>query len=139
MKTITTMLVFIAFLFIVINKRLKGKKAASKDKDALKQSDKSSSSLPFYPGNVPVFPFTSAMLDSSYRYDVMVFDYLKYDDTTYFADRVDAALSLTVSKMLEEGYPYRFDFITIGTALLVLVTYQIDSKKDANVQPSSEP
>lgn len=142
MKTITSMLVVIVFLYIVYKRRIsplvnKGKKPVSNIKDSASNSVQGSI-LPSYPGNVPVIPLTSAMLDSSYRYDVMVFDLLKYDETTYFADRVEAAINLTISEMIDKGYTYRFDFITIGTALLVLVTYRIDSNNDIKSKVSTD-
>lgn len=135
MKTITSMLVIAVFIYIVYKRRIsplfhKNRKKKEKisgtdtqSKDTAIQSTQQLLTSCHLPG-IPLYGFT---LDSDIRYDVMVFDYMQKGPDTYFADRIEAKLSLTVSNMIEKGYPYRIDFITVGTALVILVTYRIKS------------
>lgn len=136
MKTITSLLVIAVFIYIVYKRRIspllsKNKKKNVKEsgndaqnKDTAIQSTQQLFTSCRFPG-IPLHGF---ILDPDIRYDVMVFDYTQNGGAdSYFADRIEAKLSLTVSEMIEKGYPYRIDFITVGTALVVLVTYRIKS------------
>jgi hypothetical protein len=60
------------------------------------------------------------------KYQILAFDYT-YDALTpfEFADRVQSRLSVSLSQIAELGCPYRVDYITLGTALILLISYQV--------------
>lgn len=146
MKTITSLLVIAVFIYIVYKRRIspiftkkKNKKAKTSGTDThIKDTVIQSTLQPVTSCQLPGIPLYGFTLDSDIRYDVMVFDYMQKGPDTYFGDRIEAKLSLTVSDMIEKGYPYRIDFITVGTALVILVTYRINQKSVPADIPSKD-
>ena len=136
MKTITSLLVIAVFIYIVYKRRISPllpknrKKKANTSVTDIQTKDTAiqPTQLPFTSCQFPGIPLYGFTLDSDIHYDVMVFDYMNNGPDSYFADRIEAKLSLTVSEMINKGYPYRIDFIVVGSALVILVTYRINQK-----------
>ncbi|MCM1234555.1 MAG: hypothetical protein NC489_31015 [Ruminococcus flavefaciens] len=126
MKTITSMLVISVFIYIVYKRRLcpvlnKGKnKKHGLSAARIGDTDAAPSASPV--NNPPGYSY-GFRLDTDIRYEVMVFDYKNSASGSYFADRIESRLSVMVSDMVKKGCPYRIDFITLDTVLIVLVTY----------------
>lgn len=140
MKTITSLLVIAVFTYIVYKRRVspllpknrKENAEASGTCTRVKGTAAEPSRHPSPPFHPPGMPLYGLALDPDIRYDVMVFnsfDYINDNIDAYLADRINAKLSVVVSEMAEKGCPYRIDFITAGTSIIVLVTYRI--KPDA--------
>lgn len=143
MKTITSLLVIAVFIYIVYKRRIspllpknrKKKEKTSGTDTQTKDTAIQPTQQPFASSQSSGIPLYGFILDPDIRYDVMVFDYMCHSTDTHFEDRIDTKLSYKVSDMNKKGYPYRIDFITVGSALLVLVTYRIKQ----NATPSDIP
>ena len=122
MKTITTILTVAVFLFILYKKKVKKKKET--DAAVSSGSISTASSAPLL-SDGPSYPVHMDCGNENTRYDVMVFDLQAFPDNTMFEDHFETKLSLKQKEFITKGYPYRFDFITIATSILVLVTYEV--------------
>lgn len=135
MKTITSMLVIAVFIYIVYKRRIspllpKNKKKQIKNSGTDTQT-KDTAIQPtqqlFTSRQLPGIPLYGLTLDPDICYELIVYDYLNEDGNpdACFADRINTKLNLISSEMIKKGYPYRIDFITVGPALLFLVTYRV--------------
>lgn len=135
MKTITSMLVIAVFIYIVYKRRIspvlpkkKNKKTKTSGTDTQTKDTAIQPTQQFFTScQLPGVPLYGLTLDPDICYNLIVYDYLNEDHNpdVCFADRINAKLNLIASDMIKKGYPYRIDFITIGPALLILVTYRI--------------
>ena len=122
MKTITTILTVAVFLFILYKKKVKKKKET--DSAALSGSGMIASPTPLL-SDVSSYPVHMDCGKENTKYEVMVFDLQAFPDNTIFEDHFATKLALKQKEFITKGYPYRFDFITIATSILVLVTYEV--------------
>ena len=118
MKTITTILTVAVFLFIIYKRKVKKKKEAD--------STASSESVKTVSLSDGAFPVSLGCGNENTRYEVMVFDMQNFPiNDSLFESCIERKLNLKSMELQSKGYPYRFDFITIATSILVLVTYEV--------------
>ena len=125
MKTLTSVLTVAVFLFILYKKKIKKKKGKEADAAASSGSEPSTASPAPLVCDGSSFPISLGCGNENTRYDLMVFDLQAFPDNTMFEDHFETKLSLKQKEFITKGYPYRFDFITIATSILVLVTYEV--------------
>jgi hypothetical protein len=133
MEKIIYISVILVFCFIVYKKQIFPLLSKRKQKDTPAKSSDSTGSVDPVKDEAPAL-LPSGVVDSSgftsggvlTKYQILAFDYT-YDGLTpfEFADRVQSRLSVSLSQIAELGCPYRVDFITLGTALLVLISYRV--------------
>lgn len=123
MKTLIISAAFLIFMFMFVKNKLEKIGIFSK-----KKSDKDSSGKNKEIQAVPA-PDNNYQLDGYTRHDVHVFDYSKCESETYFANMIDAKLSIVEAEMQEKGYPYSIKYLVLNNAIVCIVEYKINNNR----------
>ncbi|MCM1047371.1 MAG: hypothetical protein NC433_02970 [Clostridiales bacterium] len=118
MKTLITLFTVSVFIIILIKSKLgklgikttKNKKPAALEAETQTQAPSSAD---------------NGLLDGYYRHDAYVFDYDKCDSETYFAGLIEAKISFIESQMREQGRTYRFKYLILNNAIVLIVEYRM--------------
>lgn len=120
------------FLFILYRKKLKTYIQARKEAKLPDHSGKNTagnvptSSPVLRSGAVPAATDQISALLGNLRHDFIVLDLTEnLMDPRGFEERLTQRLAIAESDLREGGYSYHVDFMTIGTALIVVITYGI--------------
>lgn len=132
------------FIFIIYKRKIKPhlskKKSANEDKQALQSPQAlqsqtkqlhgtcpGSGSLSGTPGTItdpaPIDP--SFAICHNPRYDFVVVDYNEALTAIDYEERLTTRLVKAVTELSEKGYLYRVDFLTLSTAIVAVITYNL--------------
>lgn len=134
-KTMTKVIQFIvvvAFLLIIYRKKIKTYVQARKEaKLSGISGNNTAGNVPtafsaLRSGAMPAATDQISVLLGNLRHDFIVLDLTEnLMDTRGFEERLTDRLAIAESDLREGGYSYHVDFMTIGTALIVVITYGI--------------
>lgn len=130
MTKVIQFIVVVAFLIIIYRNKLKSYIQARK---AVKLSDISGTAarnaiVPPVPRSGGMAAATShiSSLSINPRHDFIVVDFTEnLMDASEFERKLTTRLAVAETDLREGGYSYQVDFLTIGTALVAVITYGI--------------